>query len=237
MLVETATDERRDGRSAMRLELGSTVRCSDAVFGELCDVVVDPTERRITHLVVEPPRDHADARLVPAALARPAETMQPEILLECTVAEVRAMAPVQEFAYLRVAEFPVEEPEWAVGVQDVFALPYYDALGAGLSPVDVDGQHVGLTYDRVPKGAVELRRASAVISADGREVGHVDGFIVNGGVDITHLVLQHGHLWGRREVTIPIGAVVRVENDQATLGLTADEVGELDQIPVRRWII
>jgi sporulation protein YlmC with PRC-barrel domain len=221
----------------MRLELGCTVRCSDGIFGELCDVVVDPRKRRVTHLIVDPPNGHADARLVPVGLARPAETMQPEIALECTVAEVRDMEPVQEFAYLRVAEFPVEEPEWAVGVQDVFALPYYDTLGSGLQPVDVDSQHVGLTYDRVPKGAVELRRASAVISEDGREVGHVDGFIVDGGDYITHLVLQHGHLWGRREVTIPIRAVVRVENDEATLSLTADEVGELDQLPVRRWII
>ena len=221
----------------MRLELGCAVRCSDGIFGELCDVVVDPTKRRVTHLVVEPQHDHADARLVPVGLARPVATMQPEIALDCTVADVRGMEPVQEFAYLRVAEFPVEEPEWAVGVQDVFALPYYDTLGSGLQPVDVDGMHVGMTYDRVPKGAVELRRASTVISEDGRQVGHVDGFLVACGEDITHLVLQHGHLWGKREVTIPIGAVVRVENDEATLSLTADEVGALDQLPVRRWII
>ena len=223
-------------KASMRLELGCPVRCSDGVFGELGDVVVDPTRRRVTHLVVQLQHDHASARLVPVELAHPAPGMQPEIVLDCTRAEFDRLEEVQEFAYLRVAEFPVEEPEWAVGVQDVFALPYYDTLGSGLAPVS-DDSHVGVTYDRVPKGAVELRRSSAVISRDGVTVGHVDGFIVEDREAITHLVLQHGHLWGRREVVIPIGAVVRIQNDTATLALTADEVGALDQIPVRRWFV
>jgi hypothetical protein len=42
----------------MRLELGSRVDCTDESFGTLADVVIDPTSRRVTHLVVE--RDHED---------------------------------------------------------------------------------------------------------------------------------------------------------------------------------
>ena len=42
----------------MRLELGSPVNCTDGPFGELADVVVDPTKRRVTHLVVDPDGDH-----------------------------------------------------------------------------------------------------------------------------------------------------------------------------------
>jgi hypothetical protein len=89
-------------------------------------------------------------------------------------------------------------------------------------------------YDRVPKHEVELRRASSVRSADGYELGEVDGFVVDGDDGITHLVLEHGHLWGRREVTIPIGAVSRVETDAVTLGLTRDEVGALPEVPGQR---
>ena len=64
-------------------------------------------------------------------------------------------------------------------------------------------------YDRVPKGEVGVRRASAVISADGHSLGEVDGFVVDADEHITHFVLERGHLWGRKEVTIPIGAVAR----------------------------
>ena len=63
-----------------------------------------------------------------------------------------------------------------------------------------------LSYDRIPKGGAEIRRASAVMSADGHELGEVDGLLVDAEDNITHLVLRHGHLWRRREVTIPIGA-------------------------------
>jgi hypothetical protein len=41
--------------------------------------------------------------------------------------------------------------------------------------------------------------------------------------------------WGRREVTIPVGAVEKVETDAMPLGLTKDEVGSLDSISLRRW--
>jgi hypothetical protein len=64
-----------------------------------------------------------------------------------------------------------------------------------------------VSYDRVPKGELEVRRASAVISADGHSLGDVDGFVVDSDEHITHFVLERGHVWGRKEVTIPIGAV------------------------------
>jgi hypothetical protein len=44
---------------------------------------------------------------------------------------------------------------------------------------------------------------------------------------ITHLLLAHGHRFGRREVAIPIAAVARVETDAVTLRLTKDEIGAM----------
>ena len=52
----------------MRLDLGTSVRCSDTAFGELADVVVDPAARRVTHLVVEEDDSHGRRRLVPVTL-------------------------------------------------------------------------------------------------------------------------------------------------------------------------
>jgi hypothetical protein len=105
--------------------------------------------------------------------------------------------------------------------------PSYD-----LEPAPVD---FAARYDRVPKGEVEIRRASAVESADGHHLGDVDGFLVDDSQLITHVVLEQGHPWERREVLIPIGAVSRVESDQVTLSLTKDEVGALPPVAIRRW--
>ena len=213
----------------MRLELGAPVRCTDEELGELADVVIDPVMKRVTHLVVNPRHEHGTARLVPVELAEGGEE-QPVISLNCTVEEARRFAPVQEFAYLRLGEFPVDDPDWDVGIQDVLAMPYYES---GLGPGDYAAD-TGIIYDRVPKGEVEIRRSSAVTSADGHHLGHVDGFLVDG-EQITHVILEHGHLWGRRDVTVPIGAVAKVETDAVTLGLSKDEVGALDSVAVRRW--
>ena len=218
----------------MRLELGRPVHCSDGPFGELADVVVDPTRRRVTHLVVEPHRSHRLARLVPAELASAADSPTPAITVRCTAEELRRLPPVEEFAYLRLGEFPLDDPDWDVGIQNVLAQPYYDFPGFGASPMDFD-PHVAITYDRIPKSEVEIRRASGVFSADGHRLGHVDGFLVDGDDRITHVVLERGHLFGRREVTIPIGGVARVDTDSVTLALTKEEVGRLPAVPVRRW--
>lgn len=52
-----------------RLDLGNPVRCGNAPFGELADVVIDPTTRCVTHLVVQPHKRPDKTRIVPVDLA------------------------------------------------------------------------------------------------------------------------------------------------------------------------
>ena len=216
----------------MRLELGKKVRSSDdEVVGELADIVVDPVEKRVTHLVVKP-HHGAESHLVPVEQTVTGADAQ-EIGLRIDAEGVRQLPNVEHFAYLRLGEAPVDDPDWDVGVTDVLALPYYEsAFGDYAGAI---GDNVGVTYDRIPKGEVEVRRASPVLAADGRFVGEVDGFLVDGEGHITHFVLERGHLWGRREVTVPIGSVTRVESDAVTVGLSVDEIGELPSHRVHRW--
>jgi sporulation protein YlmC with PRC-barrel domain len=219
----------------VKLELASPVRCIDGPFGELADVVIDPTSRRVTHLVVEPHGRHGLAVLVPIELAARGDG-PPTVSLRCTVEEARRLPPVQEFAYLRLGESPANDPDWDVGIENVLALPYYQGYAEfGPEPVEFDA-HLSMTYDRIPKGEVEIRRTSEVTSSDGDRLGQVDGFLVDGDDQITHLILERGHLWGRREVAVPIGAVSRVVTDSVEVGLAKDEVGALPSIPVRRWL-
>jgi uncharacterized protein YrrD len=216
----------------MRLEPGRAVRCADADYGELADVVIDPTARRVTHLVVQPRHRHAEARLVPTELIAD-DNGGAALALRCSTAELDALPHVQELAFLRLDEFPVQDPEWDVGITTVLALPYYEPVGID-SALPYDDQ-VEMSYDRVPKGAVEIQRGSRVDDADHRRLGDVDGFVVDADGQITHLVLERGHLWGRRDVTIPIGAVAGVANDVVTLAIGEDEVAALPSVRVHRW--
>jgi sporulation protein YlmC with PRC-barrel domain len=220
-------------RCAIRLELGTPVRCADGTLGALADVVIDPTRRCVTHLVVKPGDQPGlmGARLVPIELAGGGQE-KPEIVLSCTVEDVRRLEPVQEVAYLRLGGFPVDDPDWDVGISAVLATPYYGPAELGEFQDASDAQVI---YDRIPKDEVEIRRSSAVTSKDGHHLGSVEAFILDSEGQVTHFVLERGHLWGKRDVTIPIGAVKSFETDEVILSLTKDEVGALPAVRVRRW--
>ena len=217
----------------MRLELGKPVRAADReVVGELADVIIDPVEKRVTHLAVKPHHGDGGLHLVPIELAVSGDDSH-EISLRCDSEEVRQLPNVQQFEYLRLGDAPVSDPDWDIGVTDVLAPQYYDnGMGGFTGPVD---ERVGVVYDRIPKGEVEIRRSSSVISADGHYVGDVDGFLVDADEKITHFVLERGHLWGRREVTIPIELVTSVKSDAVTVGLSKDGIGDLPAHKVHRW--
>ena len=214
-----------------RLELGRPVWCSDGRFGELADVVVDPGIRRVTHLVVQQHGSVGGARLIPVDLAE-TEDDGGAITLACTLEAAGTYPGISEATFLRLEGLPSSDPDWDVGIQTVLAVPSYSPSELGVYPSGFDPP-IEVMYDRVPKGEVEIRRESAVVSADGLHLGHVDAF-VSDGARISEIVMRRGHLWGKRDVAIPIDAVARVENDAVTLSLTKDDVGRLPSVRARR---
>jgi sporulation protein YlmC with PRC-barrel domain len=211
----------------MRLELGKPVCARDGEpVGELGDVVVDPEQKRVTHLVVKRPHANLEARLVPIDLVRPGDDDGAAISLRCTSAEVAELQNVEDFTYLRLGEPLVDDPDWDLGVTTVLTAPSFDSTGFAESTGAYE-QDVGIAYDRVPKGEVEIRRSSTVLAANGHYVGEVEELVVDDDERITHFVLQKGHFWWRRAVTVPVDAVAKVESDTVTLALSANEVGRL----------
>ena len=43
---------------------------------------------------------------------------------------------------------------------------------------------------------------------------------------VTHVLLQEGHFWGRKQVAIPIGSAARI-GDEVRVDLTKEELGKL----------
>jgi hypothetical protein len=212
----------------MRLELGKQMRCSDGAVRELADVVVD-SSKRVTHIVAQPENQPEAARLVPVALAETAADGR-GISLRCSAEELDRLERVHEYAYLRPGEQPEKDPKWDVGVEDVYTTPNYAPSGFGEFAGDLDAG-VGMAYDRVPKGEIELRHASSVYSADEHHMGSVKGLLVDAEHQVTHLLLERGHLWWRREIAVPADAVSTFETDLVTLGLTKRELGALPAGP------
>jgi sporulation protein YlmC with PRC-barrel domain len=79
-----------------------------------------------------------------------------------------------------------------------------------------------------------LSRGARVEATDGR-VGRVDEFLIDPENDhITHIVLREGHLWGQRDVSIPVSEIERVEEDAVYLKLSKRKIEALPATPVRR---
>jgi sporulation protein YlmC with PRC-barrel domain len=183
--------------------MGAKVSCADGPGGKVTRVIIDPATETVTHLVIEPGHRLAASRLVPVDLV---ETTADGIRLRCTV---------EEFGGLKAAE----ETELVYDATGVVSGGMYGPVGAS-SPV------LPVVEDVVPLGETDIDRGEPVHALDG-EIGRVEGFRVDPGDHrVTHVLLQEGHLWGRKEVVIPVSAVTKVENG-IWLNLTKKQVEDL----------
>jgi len=216
---------------AMHLRLGASVRCDGAVVGHAVDVVVDPARLLLTHVAVENSR--GVVRLVPIKLIDGPPDRPGALTLSCSEADLRELEPVRQFARMAFDEFPAAEAEADVGVQTIGWMPYLEdaQFGDYVGPFE---QTISLTYDLIPKGDAELGRSSPVISAEGEDVGHVEGLLVDEG-RITHVVLEQGHLWRTRDVAVPVDVVASIKTDAVAVRLTKAEIAALDGVKQHRF--
>jgi uncharacterized protein YrrD len=204
--------------------LDCAVACADGPFGELSDIIIDPSSLRVTHVVVQPPEHHHLARLMPISRLRSGAA---GVVLDCTVAEINELPPVHESDYVRLSDRPAEDPDSDIGIEDGSMLPPMESLGAGAlgaESIEVD-PYIAVSHDRVPKGTVEIRSRSGVWSSDGHHIGRVVAFVLDDSDQITRLVLEHRHLFSKHELEVPSGSIDRIRSDEVVLTLSKDEVG------------
>ena len=203
--------------------IGADVSCSDGACGKVSRLVVDPVARAVTHLVVEPGHWHGPGRLVPLGLA---DATAGEIRLRCTLADFEKLDPAEETQFL-----PGTPGYLGYDPEQVLSMPYYGmGMGMGMSG---GGNYVPqtVTYDTVPLDEVEVRRGEHVHATDGH-IGKVQGLVIDPDSHrVTHVLLQEGHLWGRKEVAIPIGAVTGVD-DGIRLNITKQQVQDLPPVDI-----
>lgn len=208
--------------------IGADVMCGDGACGEVSRVVVDPVARVVTHLVVEPKHRRGLGRLVPLDLV---DATAGEIRLWCTMAAFEELDAAEETQFL-----PGSSGVGGYDPEQALSWPYYGMGMGGVTGMDI-GMGLGAgnawqpVYDIVPSGEVVVRRGEQVHATDG-DIGRVQGLVIEPrNRHVTHVLLQEGHLWGRKEVAIPIGAVTGVD-DGIRLNITKQEVQELPAVDV-----
>jgi sporulation protein YlmC with PRC-barrel domain len=199
----------------MDIPVNVEVHCTDGPYGRSTYIILNPTTRRVTHLVVQEKRFPHAEYLVP--IDDVVEATPHLIRLRCTGHELKEFEPFieTEFVSSNFAEYAGDPyMTWPYVIPEAETLP--------------------VEHARIPPGELAIRRGAQVEATDGH-VGRVDEFLVepkNG--DITHLVLREGHLWGQKDVTISVSQIDRIEEDTVYLKLDKHSIEMLPTIRVRR---
>ena len=179
--------------------IGAEVNCTDGQCGEVIRVVVDPAAEVVTHLVVEPTHREGLGRLVPLEL----------VDLDAVggaSGDVTLRCSLEEFDNLEAAEESYFLPGGNVG---------------NITPP--------IITDTLPEGEIGIRKGQQVHATDGG-IGRVQGLVIDRATHhVTHVLLHEGHLWGKKEVAIPIGAVKGIA-EGIQLTLTKHEVQDLPAV-------
>ncbi len=203
----------------MKLRLGQPVNALDGPFGELGDIVVDPVAKTVTHVVVQPIHKHHLARLVPMWMVTSDDE---SITVQVDVAHLRQLQAASFSDYVRLTE-PIDLGEaWDIGTEDVVSTPFVE-IDPGMWGGD---GRVGVSYDRIPRGEVEIRHLSRVHSSDDHDVGHVAGFATDGD-HVTAIAVRMGRPGRRHDALVAMDRVERVRNDRVVLSMTLDELRAL----------
>jgi PRC-barrel domain len=215
-----------------RFKIGARVEARDGSCGELSGVIIDPVAQTLTHLLVTPKHHKGFGRLVPVDLV---ESDGDPIHLNCTVSQFLELDEGEEAHFLAPSD-----NKWGYPGGQVYAWPHYEVglvggMGAGAMEDPELARHgtpQPFPEDRVPVGEVEARRGDQVHAADGF-IGSVEGLVVDpADHHVTHVLLAEGHLWGRKQVAIPIGTMTR-RDQEIRVDLTKEQIEDLPPVELK----
>ena len=211
----------------MEIPLNVDVRCSDGVCGRSTSIILNPTTEEVTHFVVKANGILGDEYLVPI-----------DVIFESASEYIRLRWSREDFAQAEpfIKSVFIGKDESAFLAESMsastFLWPYAMAGGDPYQPAMLSALYEQV--EQIPPGELAVRRGTEVEATDGR-VGKVDEFLIDPVTGrITHLVLRKGHLWGEREITIPVSQIERVAPEAVYLKLDKEDVNGLPGIAVHR---
>lgn len=201
----------------MHIQLDDKVYCAEEFCGHTTEVVLRPTTKQVTHIIVKEKGFPYMNRIVPIELV--VESPVHAVHLRCTRGQLAVLKP-----WLELENAQDDVPHFAYDADEYRRWPYD-------TPEELP---IPAELERVFPDALVIRQDTRVRATDGR-VGRVGAFLTeptNG--RITHLVLREGHLWGQKDVTIPASEIDRIEECTIHLRVDKRSLGALPAIPVRR---
>jgi len=195
----------------MDIAINAQVICVDGPGGKTSHIILNPKTEIITHLVVQEKAFPFQERLVPVEMIT--ESTPEHIKLRCTKEQ---LGELQAFVD---TEFIPTDLAGAGGAS--FMLWPYTAP---------ESEVITIQHEHTPPGELAIRQGLPVRATDG-SVGRIDDFLIDPlDQSITHLILQEGHLWGKKDVTIPVDQIKSIDEDAVYLNISKEEIEALPTV-------
>jgi sporulation protein YlmC with PRC-barrel domain len=215
----------------LQIPLNARVEYSDGVawhsMGNSEYVLINPVIDQVTHFVVKEDTSPNTEYIVPVDLVT--ETSADTIRLHCNKSEIEKLKPFIKTTFIE-ENVPYSNLSFMGGGYGIGSFAYLPFVTPETT-VQVPVEHL-----QIPPGELAVQRGTRVEATDGY-VGKVDEFVVNSeNGHITHLVMREGHLWGKKEVIIPLSAMGDTHDDTVFLKIDKKHIESLPTFPLhRRW--
>ncbi|MGD8603015.1 MAG: PRC-barrel domain-containing protein [Anaerolineales bacterium] len=198
------------------LPIGANVYAGKQRCGESMSIVLNPVTDEVSDVAVQ--LNEFGERQVLVPVAHIDRSSEDGIWLDLGCDEIKSMPD-----FLRTDFIEVTSPyEFAGGPYLMW--PY----------VTTETNEIPVEVEMVPTGELALHIGADVISLEGK-VGKVDEFLVDPKSNhISHLVMREGHLWGKRDVLIPVSSIDDIEDRTVKVNLDKQQIEALPEIPVHR---
>jgi len=195
----------------MDMHLNAHVECLDGRIGRLENIILNPKTERVTYLVVRGNDLQNTERLVPERLVK--ETSHDTVFLSISKEKFEGMKNFIQEEYIpsNITLYMAEQAGWDMG-----------------TPASVFVEH-----EAVPAGGLIVHKGAKVFATDGH-AGKVDDFLVEKKTGrITHIILLEGHLWGKKDISVPVNQIDRYEDGNVYLKIEKSGVEALPVIDMK----
>lgn len=191
------------------IPLNVTVFCIDGECGKSSHIIIEQKSQKVTHFVVDS-SSFLDSHKYLVDIEQVVNTTHQSIQLICTKEELGMMPPFTEMRFFNSLTSKYEPlkdfSEEAINHSSSYLMWSDRASGEDIFSMPIE-------EELIPAGEIAVHRGASVEATDGH-IGRVDELIVDpDNQQVTHIVLQEGHLWHKKELTLPISAIARMDED------------------------
>ena len=192
--------------------LDATVVCLDRECGKSSHIIIEQNSQKVTHFVVDS-SSFLDSHKYLVPIEAVVTTTPESIQLSCTQEELEAMPPFTEMRFFNSLTSQYEPlnnfSEEAINYSSSYLMWSDPAFGE----LSTDMMSTPIEEELIPAGEMAVHRGASVEATDGH-IGRVEEFIINPeDKHITHLVLEKGHLWHKKELIVPMSAIASMDEE------------------------